>query len=64
MKWRRLREEQVGRIKVGRRLSFYLEMFEMPAEHIPNWRSEQKSRIVIKSLQIYSIGDIYSYNTS
>ena len=50
LKWRRLREEQVGRIKVGRRLSFYLGMFEMPTEHIPNWRSEQKSMIVIKSL--------------
>ena len=51
-------EEQVGRIKVGRRLSCYLEIFEMLTEHISNWRSEEKSRIVIKSLEIYSKGDI------
>ena len=36
LKWRSLGEEQVGRIKVGRRLSCYLEIFEMPTEHIPN----------------------------
>ena len=58
LKWRSLGEEQVGRIKVQRRLSCYLEIFGMPTEHIPNWRSEEKSRIVIKSLEIYSIGDI------
>lgn len=36
----------------------YLEMSEMPTGHIPNWKSEEKPRVMIKSLEIQPIDGI------
>lgn len=59
LKWTSLGEEQIGGINVERRIRIViLEMFEMPTGHIPNWKSEEKPRVMIKSLEIQPIDGI------